>query len=179
MKKRKLLSVLSVTAILSLSLPTLSYAGEWKQDNNGWWWVYDNGSYPISKWEWIDGNHDNVAECYYFGTDGYMLSNVTTPDNYNVNVDGAWIVNGVVQTKVVYETSDINSYSDSVGTASIDIEAIRPSDMGSTKEVENLGGDNKKEAESYKSEKELIKAALDKYGEQGNLDGSKGIEWNR
>jgi len=98
MKKKRLLKVLSVTAILSLSLPTLSYAGEWKQDNKGWWWVYDDGSYPISKWEWIDGNHDGIAECYYFDSNGYMAVN-TIIDGSIVNSNGAWTVDGVVQTK--------------------------------------------------------------------------------
>lgn len=49
----------------------------------------------------LDGNGDGVAECYYFDGNGYMLANTTTPDGYTVNADGAWTVNGVVQTKSV------------------------------------------------------------------------------
>lgn len=30
-----------------------------------------------------------------------MLSNITTPDGYSVNENGAWVVNGVVQTQAV------------------------------------------------------------------------------
>mgnify|MGYP000107518430 FL=1 len=38
-----------------------------------------------------------------------MYANTTTPDGYTVNTDGAWTVNGVVQTK--NETSK-KTYSD-------------------------------------------------------------------
>ena len=30
-----------------------------------------------------------------------MLNNAKTPDGYQVNADGAWVVNSAVQTKVV------------------------------------------------------------------------------
>ena len=76
------------------------YVYGWQHDANGWWWKNDDGaSYPVNCWRWLDGNKDGVAECYYFGGDGYMLSNVTTPDGYFVNADGAWCeVNGAVHT---------------------------------------------------------------------------------
>lgn len=68
-------------------------------DANGWWWAYNNGGYPVNEWKWIDGNADGVAECYYFGPDGYMLANTMTPDGYTVDGNGAWTVNGAVQVK--------------------------------------------------------------------------------
>ena len=58
----------------------------------------DDGSYPTNTWQWNDGNGDGVSESYYFNENGYMLANTVTPDNYTVNADGAWTVNGVVQT---------------------------------------------------------------------------------
>ena len=54
---------------------------------------------PVNTWAWIDGNKDGIAECYYFNENGYMLANTNTPDNYTVNENGAWTINGVVQTK--------------------------------------------------------------------------------
>ena len=39
---------------------------------------------PAAEWKWLDGNKDGTFECYYFGNDGYMLSDTTTPDNYQV-----------------------------------------------------------------------------------------------
>lgn len=115
--KNKKFAVLGVTLGLSVLSCIPAFAGQWKQDTKGWWYQEDNGSYPASTWKWIDGNGDGVAECYYFNTSGYMLSNTSTPDSYSVNNDGAWTVNGVVQTKQVSlnadnnENSDINKYT--------------------------------------------------------------------
>lgn len=68
--------------------------------NTGRWW-YDNGdgTYPRSTWQWLDGNRDGIAECYYFGSDGWMYAGGKTPDNYDVNADGAWMQDGKVQVK--------------------------------------------------------------------------------
>lgn len=77
------------------------FAAGWQQNATGWWWQNDDGSWPANSWQWLDGNGDGVAECYYFDGNGYMLANTTTPDGYTVNADGAWTVNGVVQTKSV------------------------------------------------------------------------------
>lgn len=97
MNKRIIAAGLSCLLVISTSMP--AFAGQWKQDNTGWWWQDDDGSYPTSTWRWLDGNNDGIAESYYFGADGYMLTNTTTPDGYTVNADGAWTVNGIVQTK--------------------------------------------------------------------------------
>ncbi len=50
-------------------------------------------------WSWIDVNGDGVQECYYFTEDGNYLKSTTTPDGYQVNAEGQWTENGVVQTK--------------------------------------------------------------------------------
>lgn len=76
-----------------------AFAGEWKQDSVGWWYQQEDGSYPVNSWQWLDGNHDGIAECYYFSPAGYCLMNANTPDGYQVNESGAWIVNGLIQTK--------------------------------------------------------------------------------
>lgn len=73
----------------------------WHQDNNGRWYATN----PIAStwyndgWHWVDGNGDGIAECYYFKSDGYVLTDAVTPDGYTVNSDGAWVVNGNVQLK--------------------------------------------------------------------------------
>lgn len=97
--KKNFVKVLATTAILSMLASTTAFAGQWKSDANGWWYQNDNGSYPANTWMWIDGNGDGVSESYYFNQSGYMLANTVTPDNYTVNADGAWTVNGVVQTQ--------------------------------------------------------------------------------
>lgn len=103
--KRFLALALAVMTMLSLTIPVS--AAVWKQDNTGWWYQEDNGSYPANTWKWIDGNNDGVAECYYFDGNGYMLSNTTTPDGYQVNATGAWVVNGVVQTQGTNSTGGV------------------------------------------------------------------------
>lgn len=76
-----------------------AFAGQWVSNTTGWWWQNDDGSWPANSWQWLDGNKDGVSEFYYFGKDGYLLVNTTTPDGYKVNADGAWTDNGVIQTK--------------------------------------------------------------------------------
>ncbi len=75
--------------------------GQWKRNEIGWWWENADSSYPVNKWEWLDGNGDGVAECYYFDERGYMAANRDV-GGYWVNADGAWVdMYGTVQTKVV------------------------------------------------------------------------------
>ena len=52
----------------------------------------------LTGWQWIDGY------CYYFGTDsgnneGHLYRNEKTPDGYQVDNEGRWIENSVVQVK--------------------------------------------------------------------------------
>lgn len=96
--KKNFVKVLTLATLLSAFYPLTSFAGEWKSDNNGWWYQNDDGSYPKNTWQWIDGNKDGVSESYYFNENGYLLTN-TTKDGCTVNGDGAWTVNGVVQTQ--------------------------------------------------------------------------------
>ena len=103
---------LAVTTVLvAMTASFTALAGAWKSDANGWWYDEGNGSYPKSTWSWIDGNNDGVSECYYFDGDGYCLMNTTTPDNNSVDANGAWVVNGTVQTKetAAAHNSDQNS----------------------------------------------------------------------
>lgn len=97
MKKRNLAAMLAAVMVVGSSMT--SFAGTWQKDSTGWWWQNDDGSYPANTWQWIDGNGDGVAECYYFDSNGYMLANTTTPYGYQVNGDGAWIELGIVRTK--------------------------------------------------------------------------------
>lgn len=96
MKKGYILTALTLAAVLGSTMT--SFAG-WQLDTDGYWWQNNDGTYPTNSWQWLDGNGDGVAECYYFGADGYMLANTTTPDGYTVNADGAWIELGIVRTK--------------------------------------------------------------------------------
>ena len=77
-----------------------AYAGTWKQNDTGWWYQNDDGSYPTG-WQWLDGNGDGTAECYYFYDSGYMAAN-TEVDGYLLNANGQWTSHdGTVYTKQV------------------------------------------------------------------------------
>lgn len=124
MKKRY--AAMLMAAAMTVGSAMTSFAG-WQSDANGWWWQNEDGSYPSNTWQWIDGNGDGISESYYFGPDGYMLSNTTTPDGYQVNADGAWTVNGAVQTQTTQpaqttNTDVITGYnSDGISNAAIDM----------------------------------------------------------
>ena len=59
-----------------------------------------NTSTLAGSWQWIDTNGDGLASCYYF-ENGTLQSGGITPDGYTVNQDGAWTIDGVVQSRSV------------------------------------------------------------------------------
>ena len=61
----------------------------------------------------VSGNSDGVYECYYFGSDGYLLENTLTPDGYTVDSDGAWTENGEVKTITFNDDIVLGFYADS------------------------------------------------------------------
>ncbi len=91
--------IVAAATIMTLAVNTTALAAGWQKDSAGWWWQQEDGTRISGEWRWLDGNLDGTAECYYFDTSGYMLAGVTTPDGYELNSDGAWMVNGIVQTK--------------------------------------------------------------------------------
>lgn len=107
---RKTVKMLLVSAVLSAAMATTAFAAVgWRQGSSGWWYALtDNGddwcraSTGQVKWYWLDGNGDGTSECYCFNDGGWLFTNCTTPDGYQVNADGKWVVNGVVQTKSAY-----------------------------------------------------------------------------
>lgn len=101
MKKRFLMVATAAAMTMMMSMTALAAPfGNWQNNDTGWWWQRNNGSYPANEWKWIDGNGDGTAESYYFDVNGYLATN-TAVDGYSVNADGAWTVDGVVQTRPV------------------------------------------------------------------------------
>lgn len=86
------------------------------ENKNAWWYDLGNGNYYKSSWQWIDGNHDGIAECYYFDENGWMFENAITPDRFTVNENGAWTVDNIVQTKSanLISQNNTNNNSDAV-----------------------------------------------------------------
>ena len=100
----------AAAAAFSVCMSITAFAGQWRQDSNGWWYQNDDGSYPAGTWQWIDSNGDGTAECYYFYADGYMAYN-NDIDGYHSNNDGQWEAGGRVQTKNTGGNSSNNTGS--------------------------------------------------------------------
>lgn len=100
--KKVLLAVIPATLAFSFT----SLAGQWHEDMNGWWYENDDGSYHRNGWYWVDGDQDGLAECYYFGNSGYVADDTGMIEGYEVTADGAWEVDGEVQTKEVPKPND-------------------------------------------------------------------------
>lgn len=105
MRKKILTAVATASVVATMTMNV--FASGWQHNVTGWWYGTNetNTTWHANCWQWIDGNNDGIAECYYFDQNGYMLASTTTPDGFTVNADGAWTVNGVVQTKIVANTS--------------------------------------------------------------------------
>ncbi len=87
-----LLAVLMVIGVCGTA-----FAGQWTEDLHGRYYINDDGSYPTNKWQWIDDDGDGIAQCYYFDNSGYSVRNGKTPDGYETNMEGQWVIDGVVQ----------------------------------------------------------------------------------
>lgn len=107
---KKIIYTIITAMLFSMGMICISYAGEWKQDDIGWWYQRTDGSYPVNQWEWIDGNKDGIRECYYFNENGYMLSGVKTPDGYWVNENGAWVQEGSIMLRPVLDSNRVFAY---------------------------------------------------------------------
>lgn len=107
-KRLKMTAVLSAALMMSVIAAVPAFAAGWQKNNTGWWYGTnaDNSTWHANGWQWVDGNGDGVAECYYFDGNGYIATNGTTPDGYQVNPDGQWMQNGVVQTKSTTTTAN-------------------------------------------------------------------------
>ena len=80
-------------------------AGEWIQDETGWWYRYEDGNYPVSCWRKINGEWYSFEEngymrsngwyqegdaWYYLNPDGSMAHD-TVVDGYTVDSNGRWV----------------------------------------------------------------------------------------
>lgn len=100
--KKKALRVLSATLLMATMLTSTAFAGQWKQEGSTWKYANDSGA-NVTGWNWIDG------KCYFFEGNGNMLANTTTPDGYTVNADGAWVVNGAIQTQDTTTSTSVDT----------------------------------------------------------------------
>ena len=110
---------------------------DWVRGNskNAWWYDLGNGNYYKSSWQWIDGNHDGIAECYCFDENGWMFENAITPDRYTVNENGAWTVDNIVQTKSANLISQ-NNTNNSTDTVSKNFTETKNKNLSETRNNE-------------------------------------------
>lgn len=98
-KTLKCVATIGLVMSLSASFTLLSFAG-WEQTGPTWKYKDDSQGIYLTGWNWLDGNKDDVAECYYLDSTGVMVAN-TSIDGWTVNDQGQWILDGVIQTKVL------------------------------------------------------------------------------
>ncbi len=114
----RITKVLFSALIISVSMASTVFAGEWKQEADGrYWYQNDDGSYPVNQWQEIDGKQ------YYFDAGGYMLANTTAPDGSLIGADGA---------KITLHTVSNVSYSPNSVTNALLIQDWRYEDYGTT-----------------------------------------------
>ena len=113
---------------------------DWVRGNskNAWWYDLGNGNYYKSSWQWIDGNHDGIAECYCFDENGWMFENAITPDRYTVNENGAWTVDNIVQTKSanLISQNNTNNNTDTVSNISNNFTETKNNNLNETRNNE-------------------------------------------
>ena len=117
--KRIKVSFVALLIAFVFCLPV--YAGNWVQDNVGWWYQNDDGSYPKSQW-FLDG-----STWYYFDANGYMVSNCWIGDYYlgasgamltsTYTPDGKWVDASGKAAEVIYAAST-KRYSSGTTSAS-------------------------------------------------------------
>ena len=93
--KMKKIKILAITTIIILSMTMTSFAG-WCKNTIGWYYEYGPKTVYTNGWYWIDGNNDGISECYYFDSNGYLLTDTVTPDGYTVDKNGCWTADGKV-----------------------------------------------------------------------------------
>ena len=96
---------LALMTIMVAATPANINAASWQQNNTGWWWLEDDGSYPASTWKSINGKwyyfnsygymlgegwHWINGKCYYMYSGGDMAANTWVDGSY-VDASGAWV----------------------------------------------------------------------------------------
>lgn len=88
MKAGKLMAGFCLTVLLTAAAAISSMAagtsGDWRQEQNGLWYYYDEAGTMCTGWIEVGGKH------YYLYEDGHCAMNEITPDGFRVDASGAW-----------------------------------------------------------------------------------------
>ncbi len=85
---KRIFGLVVLCFVVLLSLSTEVKAAQWKNTDGGWWYEFDDGTWPENRWLKIDG------KWYYFGDDGYMVKEQWVGDYY-LGLNGDMLVNTV------------------------------------------------------------------------------------
>ena len=138
------------------------------ESKNAWWYDLGNGNYYKSSWQWIDGNHDGIAECYCFDENGWMFENTITPDRFTVNENGAWTVDNIVQTKTANLISQ-NNTNNNTDTVSNTFTETKNKNLSETRNNEENQG-NEDFSEKQDEYREDLLRRVNKYREKKGLN---------
>lgn len=86
--------IVMVSLLFSVLGSIVSYADEWKQDSNGWQYVYSDGTVLRDNWY----NDPETGKNYHFDSNGYMqtgIVNIEGKDRYFKD-SGELLVNGLI-----------------------------------------------------------------------------------
>lgn len=164
MKMRSLKNRIIATLIFTLIINQIVYSGHFFFDNGVKKYMDDSGKIATG-WRWIDENSDNIAECYRFESDG-ALATTSKVKGKDVNAEGKWVVNGVVQR--IFKSTGRPLYAENAALGEVDDNDYF--DLGTFSQTRRLN------ATSKKNIKELIEADLRKDEEdyRRSLIGPKG-----
>lgn len=97
---KKIIKTVAIGLTASMLLSTTAFASMWYDPATDTWTSHSNLEEVTEPgWHWIDWFDNGVANCYYYDTNGKLVTNGVTPDGYEVNATGAWVVDGVVQER--------------------------------------------------------------------------------
>ena len=138
------------------------------ESKNAWWYDLGNGDYYKNSWQWIDGNHDGIAECYCFDENGWMFENAITPDRFTVNENGAWTVDNIVQTKSANLISQNNTNNNTDAVSNTFTETKNKNLSETRNNEENQGNEDFNERrDEYRAD---LLRRVNKYREKKSLN---------
>ncbi len=103
----KKFGALLLAAMIAFGTSMVSYAGSWKQDETGWWYQNDDGTYLVNTWY-----QDTDGSWYFLNEEGYMISNcyrVIDGTYYAFGSTGRWT--GIMFTGIEAGAWDAGSYT--------------------------------------------------------------------
>ncbi len=86
--RRKTMKIAALSAALTIAMLGTAMAGEWKQDDKGWWWQFEDGSYLKGRSASLDANLDGMAETYQFDENGYLVTSTTNENGNVIDAEG-------------------------------------------------------------------------------------------